>query len=192
MKNEADFRNFMQDKVVGPFKKWAEQFRSKQFAVMLLMDSDSNWNQFQYDPPLNNPSVNKEREWPADGKIVNYYAALPKNHKHSEARILDNFEILLKNYINKKHAKPKAIVLYTWYKPCSHYHPKHTNCMTLLTQFAEALPKMGLDGVKMIVAYTEEYKNLRAREEALKEEVVKIPYSGRVESLINMLAELVE
>ena len=174
IRNEGHLIQFVRYRVIPPFQKWAQQFPSTQFAVMMLMDTNSQWKEFEFSPPLNIPGVNKERAFPDNEQMVNYFAALPKKNEHAESRLMKAYDDLLKGYKEKKGgADPKAIVLYTWYEPCTNYNPKHTNCSSLLREFFYHIGKLVLQGTEVIVAYTEDYYKLQARAEVI--EFIRVP-----------------
>ena len=53
IKNEEAFVTFIQNKVIKKFRPWVKYSKGQnfeQFAVMLLMDTDSDWNSFKYLP----------------------------------------------------------------------------------------------------------------------------------------------
>ena len=145
IKNEQKFKTFIKDKVIGTFRPWALSHGKEQFAVLMLMDSDKNWDRFEFSPAVSHPEMSAVQ--PNVDKVVNYAAALPgltkipanklkggkkiKGHKggaskkkveswlHSEQRILTKYlEPMLLAYNDKKKADPEAIVLYSWIVPC--------------------------------------------------------------------------
>ena len=212
IKNKNNFIQFMERNVIPPFQRWTQGFgpNSHQFAVMLLMDSNSNWNTFNFVPSIDQKKDINCRELPC--QMVNYFAALPKNGQHSEQRIINKFHELLMAYKhNKKGHNPKAVVLYTWYLPCCSrlsQKYKYKTCTTLLSDFEKQ--HLAKAGVKFIVAYTKLAKengekfigceiNSVVTTKAFKDagiELVKVPYNRELESLIerimqNMLLNLI-
>ena len=45
------FKTFIKDKVISTFEIWTGK---QQFVVMMLMDSDSNWDKFKFSPKHSN------------------------------------------------------------------------------------------------------------------------------------------
>ena len=151
VKNKKKFETFIKDKVIGTFRPWAIKHGKEQFAVLMLMDSDKNWDKFAFSPAASEESNSFVQ--PNVNKVVNYAASLPelaiipaknlkggkkmKGHKggaskkkveswlHSEQRIFEKYlEPMLLAYNAKKNKIPKAMVLYSWIVPCI----KHGSC----------------------------------------------------------------
>ena len=51
LKSGRVFKTFIKDKVISTFKIWTGK---QQFAVMMLMNSDSNWDKFKFSPKHSN------------------------------------------------------------------------------------------------------------------------------------------
>lgn len=175
VQNEEQFKKFIENKVISKFQPWAEYNNNSQFAVELLMDTDSDWNSFEY-LPVDPTQYTTSRSQPGPNDLTNYYAALrsKRGGHHSEKRLINNFQALLKAY--KDHIKnhggiPRTftVVLYTWYLPCSRRIEGRTDCTILLTRFAENIRNLfkkmfgkkklaQMERVHVIVAYTKEDK----------------------------------
>ena len=166
VQHEEQFKQFIKTKVIGKFKTWANVgFQSTQFAVMLLMDTDMNWNSFKYLPEQPQAIDSSKKEQPREGDRVNYYVALPNDGEHSEERLLNNFEDLLNAYKSKNNEQnPVTVVLYTWYCPCctrkynygSGWVCNDLSCTNKLVDFYKE--KLEDQGIHLIVAYSKEKK----------------------------------
>ena len=161
VKNEVEFKNFIRNKVISKLKPWAEKNEYDQFAVELLMDTDSNWNSFKYLPV--DPTKNTNSKSQPQGSLVNYYATLPDRGRHSEQRLLNNLPALFTAYKKNHGGTLKAVVLYTWYLPCSQRDSKkYSSCTNEISDFFtnKKIAKM-MQGVHLVVAYTKKNGDFR-------------------------------
>ena len=163
IQNEQELVNFIKSSVIPKFHGWTHTYSSNadQFAVMMMMDSDSDWDSFVFTPDVVQLK-NVLRIQPDDmSKIKNYFAAMPKSWKHSEQRILDTFNDLLNAYKGSHSNKnPKAVVLYTYNLPCyEKNNPKYPSCTGLLVEFHNKQQNAALNGVDFVVAYTDAGNN---------------------------------
>ena len=220
IQDEEGFKTFIKDEVIKNFRSWAQSSKNdkskEQFAVLMLMDSDRNWNKFKFSPELPNELDTNTNVIPKDvADMVNYVAVKPgktqirKKEKflHSEQRIYEKFlDRLLLNYHamkekeKKKKTTPEAIVLYSWIVPC----------------FEQSCPSQGTKGctshtiqqlgayakkVKVIVAYTTNGGGMKGKTKCNAQEtenqlkaagidVLKINYNGKEEAIIEGLEKL--
>ena len=165
VKNPKAFKQFVQNRVIATFQPWAQNYgqNSNQFAAMLLMNTDTNWDTFNYNPTPTQQALNA-RAQPTRAQMVNYYAALPKDSKHSEQRIFNSFKCLLSAY--KKHnqgAKPQTLLLYTWYLPCyTRISTKYSGCTNIvLNNFNRLQRNPATRGMNLVVAYTDANGNFQ-------------------------------
>ena len=121
IQKKKDFRAFIAKKVEPIFRDWAEKVNGgEQFAVLMLSDTDRNWNTFKLSPEPSSDDTSMVQ--PAADKIDNYVAVLPgtinNQYMHSEQRIYEEYlDDMWKNY-KQKHGIPKAMILYSWIVPC--------------------------------------------------------------------------
>ena len=168
IEHEEEFKKFIRGKVVPTFRKWAkhrkdvEGFGGEQFAVLMLMDTDKDWDKFTLLPK---PKPAYKKGFIVQPKqrhqMKNYVAVLPGSIKkggdflHSEQRIYEDY---LKHIWNKYKADhydqvPKAMVLYSWIVPCIEQSCPSEGTSGCTKHTMDAL-KDYTDKTKVIVAYT--------------------------------------
>ena len=203
---EQKLVNFIKSRVIPKFHGWTHKYsaNANQFAVMMMMDSDSDWDSFEFKPDIVQ-EMNKLKIQPDDkSKMKNYFAAMPfKKGKppimHSEHRILNTFNDLLNAYKIHSNKNPEAVVLYTYNLPCYERVTKKTHaCTDLLKEFHDKQKDAALDGVDFIVAYTKDNGNFRGckcnkqqtvkKFEDAKLDLVQVPYND-LKSLIQRMYE---
>ena len=143
----AGFDRLMQ-RVIGIFREWAQRRGKEQFAAILMMDSESAWDDFEFQPTAmtvhtktsrmspdlsgktfapSNPDTNTNKntlgDWtekaPTKNRLANYIAALPKGNEHSEKRLLPGLlHRLYLAYLKKYKKVPAKIIFYSWAVPC--------------------------------------------------------------------------
>ena len=116
IKNEQELVNFIKSSVIPKLRGWTLKYGSNadQFAVMMMMDSDSDWDSFVFTPDVVQEKNNLKIQPDDKSKIKNYFAAMPRDGYHSEQRILYQFNKILNAYKGSHNNKnSKAVVLYT-------------------------------------------------------------------------------
>lgn len=76
IQNLNDFKSFIKTKVIGTFRPWAKQLGKHQFAVMMLMDTDKNWDTFKFSPEPDKYSTSNVQPSHVS-EMVNYVATIP-------------------------------------------------------------------------------------------------------------------
>ena len=85
IENEDAFVTFIQNKVIKKFQPWVKHIKGQnfeQFAVMLLMDTDSDWSSFRYLPGKPKKKADSDVQPPEDiikdkETEINYVATVP-------------------------------------------------------------------------------------------------------------------
>ena len=202
IKNEQELVNFIKSSVIPKLRGWTLKYGSNadQFAVMMMMDSDSDWDSFVFTPDVVQEKNTLKIQPDDRSEIKNYFAAMPRDGKHSEQRILNIFNDLLNAYKDSHDNKnPKAVVLYTYYLPCyERDSTKYHACTDLLEEFHDKQKDAALNGVDFVVAYTKDNGNFRGcscNEEETKNkfkqaglDLVQVPYND-LKSLIQRMYE---
>ena len=156
IEDEEGLKKVIANKVIPTFRKWAQDGGGEQFAVLMLMNTNHDWNRFEFLPPPTTTFTSIVQ--PKKSNINNYVAAIPgKNNDgfmHSEQRIYEKYlkDMYAKYYKREKEA-PKAIVLYSWIVPCT-----KQSCATkgkgCTDHTIKALKKYITKETQVIVAYT--------------------------------------
>ena len=143
-------------------RPWMKTYNKnfEQVAALVMTDTKS-LNDFVFKPsPISyeHPSLKIQ---PYPSQMINSVVALPKNGKHAEERVLEQFFPLLEQYReNHSGSDPTSILLYTYYFPCfERFSKKHPySCTSLISDFvkshAEELNK--LHETKFSVAYSDD------------------------------------
>ena len=79
LKEPEKLRALIEDKVIPPFRKWAHNAKSggEQFAVLMLMDKNGDWDKFQFNPTPTKTYEPKHLVKPsADPDEINNYILL--------------------------------------------------------------------------------------------------------------------
>ncbi len=210
MKQKKKFETFIKDDVISKFRPWAQNHNKEQFAVLMLMDEDKNWDKFKFSPEPSKTS--KSNVQPGINNMHNYAAAIPgltmitehrikgggsskkkvEKYLHSEQRIFEKYlEPLLLDYTIEKKGAPKAMVLYSWIVPCMKQSCPSKGTSGCTAHTIQELAKYAKQ-LKVIVAYTtlgggmtgKTKCNAEETENQLKEagiEVIKISYNDKEE-----------
>ena len=204
IKNEQELVNFIKSSVIPKLRGWTLKYGSNadQFAVMMMMDSDTDWDSFVFTPAIVQEKNDLKTQPDDRSKINNYFAAMPRDKKHSEQRVLNTFDDLLNKYkASHSNNGPQAVVLYTYYLPCyERDSTKYHACTDLLTEFHDKQKTANLNGVDFVVAYTKDNGNFRGcscnrqeTENKFKQaglDLIQVPYSD-LKSLIQRIYEYV-
>ena len=220
IKSVKKFKAFIRNKVIGTFRPWAQEHEGEQFAALMLLDTDKNWDKFEFSPaPLKKDA--KTTVQPPVDKLENYAAALPeftmvpkkhlkggggnknkvKKFLHSEQRLFEKYlEPMILSYVTKNQNAPKAMVLYSWIVPCIQQScpSKGTKgCTSHIVKQLETYAKQ----IKVIVAYTTLGGGMTGNtkcdadktEEQLKAvgiDVIKVDYNSKEEAIIEKLIKI--
>ena len=159
IENEDELKAFIKNKVIGVFRPWARTRGKEQFAVMMLMDTDEDWNTFKFSlaPSKTYPSIVQPKE---KSNMLNYVAVIPgkinsnDNFLHSEQRSYNNYlKDMLSNYKAAMNRAPKAMVLYSWAVPCYQQLCPSTGTTGCTSHTIKALKNYTKE-MKVIIAYT--------------------------------------
>ena len=152
IQKKKDFRAFIVNKVAPTFRAWAWNVnRGEQFAVLMLTDTDQNWNTFKLSPEPS--SAVKSMVQPAADMRDNYVAVLPGNNMHSEQRIYEEYLEDMWNNYKQKHGTPKAMVLYSWIVPCTKQSCPSQGTTGCTSHTIQALKKYTKE-TEVVVAFT--------------------------------------
>lgn len=163
IKNSEELKKLLAEKVAPKFLKWAHYKNKRQFAVLMLMDTAENWQNFKLNPE---PSTNfKSLNQPAPDNRHNYIAAIPGMmdgvFKHAEQRIYDYYlKTMWEKYEDEHGEVPKAMILYSWIVPCIERKCLHTGeDVESCTKRSKRALKTYAKETKVIIAYSNEKKS---------------------------------
>ena len=163
------FKAFIRKNVAPIFHKWAENRKLKektnlggeQFAVLMLIDRDKDWDTFEFSSPK--PTTTYTSGFMVQPKqrtqMKNYVAVLPGSIReendilHSEQRIYEQYLTYIWDKYVKKNGLPKAMVLYSWIVPCKKQSCPSKGTTGCTGHTINALKKY-TEKTEVIIAYT--------------------------------------
>ena len=220
IKSVKQFDEFIRDKVIDTFRPWAQEHGGEQFAALMVLNKNYNWNSFKFSPiPLKKNTI-KTIQPPRD-KLVNYAAALPALTKiskkrlkgggssekkvekflHSEQCIFETkLKPLLDKYETNNNKKPEAIVLYSWIVPCFKQSCPSKETKGCTSHIIQELGSY-TDQTTVIVAYTTGGGGMTGGTKCEETETVqklkdanilvrKVRYNSKEEAIIEKLIKL--